>query len=592
MPCFKRERSLSLGPRRAKRGNGKDVVIKPVRPRSVKFHGLLGMGFVSQHLFVDNNWTPDSLNEQFTLMRDLLTRRRIYNLHEKEANRRLLRKESKRLKTQCTDGRIKLQNISTGNNAHEIRNMLINRTDMQRLYQKMPIDQVLENINQRTFVMRKERDRLSNRLDQLKRKYNQLLIDRAEVENRIRYENEFVLEEELVSRVLLKKIENSSVRLRAIRTINTTYKKMVQVLSQDEIFYEPVLHSLDDDIEDQSNMIKYILFLGMPAINKFNVLNREYKLLDEKSRKNLQAKLKILASMQKPAAVVGPPKDKEKPVTSEDPNDRYVRETRSMASLRAQSSLIEDTIKNLKYITTCSQAREIFPRVKGELQNNKSLAREIANDLQAHHMLRSKMKYTTVLEQVLVNNLSEEEINRLERIRELKKILKEDEDFEQSLVDYINNCANIYVMLRVSIWNLIAILQNVDRNPRHFNFRYPNSYLKLPLLKFELLDMHVMPPGFYEEDIDKLMHVLKRKVYKLVKAYTVQMESETPICRNKYHQAFLATCKTYSSVNGEDEHMAVVGLDDDKANATIPSRKQIKAFSAKVVEAARFNENN
>ncbi|KRF78910.1 uncharacterized protein Dvir_GJ10921, isoform C [Drosophila virilis] len=498
MPCFKRERNLSVGPQRGKR-NGKDVVIKPVRPRSMKYHGLLGMGFVSQHLVVDNNWSPDSLNEQFTLMNDLLTRRRIYSLHQKEANRRRLCSESKRLKAQCVDGRLKLQNISTGNNAHEIRNYLIKRTDMQRLYQRMPIDQILENINQRTFVMRKERDRLSNRLDQLKRKYNQLLIDRSDVENRIIYENEFVLEEEVMSRVLLKKIENSSVRLRAIRTINTTYKKMVQVLSQDEIFYEPILRSLDDDIEDQTNMIKHILYLGMPAINEFNELNREFKLLDERSRKNLREKLKILVSLQKPAAVVGPPKDKLKPVTAED-TQRYVRETRSMASLKNQSRSIEETIKNLKYVTLCSQAKEIFPRVKGQVQNNKSLRRKIENDLQAHHMLRSKMKCTTVLDEVLVNNLSEEEVNRLERIRELKIILNKDEDFEQSVMDHINNCADIYVMLRVSIWNLNAILQNVDHDPRNFTCRYPNSYLKLPLLKFELFDMRALPPGFYEED--------------------------------------------------------------------------------------------
>lgn len=73
MPCFKRERNLSVGPQRGKR-DGKDVVIKPVRPRSMKFHGLLGMGFASQHLIVDNNWSPDSLNEQFTFMNELLSK--------------------------------------------------------------------------------------------------------------------------------------------------------------------------------------------------------------------------------------------------------------------------------------------------------------------------------------------------------------------------------------------------------------------------------------------------------------------------------------------------------------------------------------
>jgi len=40
----------------------------------------------------------------------------------------------------------------------------------------MPIHLVVDNINQRTFVMRKERDRLEFRLDQLKQHYKEQLV--------------------------------------------------------------------------------------------------------------------------------------------------------------------------------------------------------------------------------------------------------------------------------------------------------------------------------------------------------------------------------------------------------------------------------
>lgn len=40
----------------------------------------------------------------------------------------------------------------------------------------------------------------------------------------------------------------------------------------------------------------------------------------------------------------------------------------------------------------------------------------------------------------------------------------------------------------------------VDREPRMFRIQYPNSYLKLPLLKFEMLNMHATAPDLYEED--------------------------------------------------------------------------------------------
>lgn len=181
------------------------------------------------------------------------------------------------------------------------------------------------------------------------------------MENRIKYENEFVLEEEIVSRMLLKKIENSTVRFRAIKTINTTYKKMVQVLLQDEIFYEPILSSLDDDIAEQTHMIKYIIYLGLPVISNYKVLNKEFRRLEEKSRVDYAAKVKLLSDLKKPRVFV-PTKDLQDMVGNSR-KDRYLRETKSMVELRIELQRIEKIIKELKFTTLCSQAKEIYLRL-------------------------------------------------------------------------------------------------------------------------------------------------------------------------------------------------------------------------------------
>lgn len=97
------------------------------------------------------------------------------------------------------------------------------------------------------------------------------------------------------SRVFRKKIENSNVRLKAIKTINGTYRKMIQVLRHDGIFYEPILRSLSQDIEDQSNFIKHILHLGMPAIAKFKELSEEYRV---SSRNPFDAYMKTLGTIE------------------------------------------------------------------------------------------------------------------------------------------------------------------------------------------------------------------------------------------------------------------------------------------------------
>ncbi|EDW96397.1 uncharacterized protein LOC6536075 [Drosophila yakuba] len=587
-PCTLRQRGMAYIPRRDK-NREKDVLApKPVHPRSLRFHGFFGMSYVHQHVMVDERWTPNSLTEQFKGMTDLLTRRLVFKNHESKANRQRYFRENKRLKLQCRDGRTKLQNILVNDNTHKIRNFLINHKPLQRLYQKMPIHLVVDNINQRTFVMRKERDRLEFRLEQLKQHYKEQLLRRALLQNRIKYQNEFILDEELKSRVFLKKIENSNVRLKAIKTINNTYKKMIQVLVHDEIFYEPILRSLSSDMDDQSNFIKHILFLGMPAIAKFKELNDEFRNMEEKSRKNLQHKLQMLSALKKPAgtSIVNFNKPKEAPPTTN--LKRYVRETQSMMILKLELKAVEKTIKEVKFVTLCSQAKEIYPRMKSQVDNNDKLHRMIVNDMLAHEMLETKMKCASVLKGVLINNLSEEEINRLERIKDLKKTLQNDIQFEQDTLQHLKNRADAYVMLRVSIWNLLEILRHIDRQPKLLRAQYPNSYLKLPLLKFEMLNMRAAAPEIFEENIDNIMHMVKRKIYKLMKAYAVELKPAT-IKRNveEYHADFLASLDMYEPVDNEEQAPTAPEddiLQENKTMANVPNRKQIKAQSAKLVE--------
>lgn len=193
-----------------------------------------------------------------------------------------------------------------------------------------------------------------------------LQLNRAVLENRIKYQNEYVIDEEIKSREFIKKIENSNVRLKAVKTINSTYLKMIQVLRHDAIFYEPILRSLNGDMEDQANFIKHILYLGMPAIAKFKELNQEYRQLEDKSRKNLQEKLKMMAAFKNvrpitPLALTAHGKLKVEIPPSAN-SKRYVRETRSMLVLKLVLKSVEKTIEEVKFVTLCSQAREIYPR--------------------------------------------------------------------------------------------------------------------------------------------------------------------------------------------------------------------------------------
>lgn len=153
-------------------------------------------------------------------------------------------------------------------------------------------------------------------------------------------------------------------RAKAIKTINATYKKIIQILQEDKVFYGPILRSLDNDMEDQRSFINYILYLGRPAIVKFNELNIRYRKLHEISQKNLQSKIQMLNHFTPVTVMANPPKLQmsNEELASLPKPAHYVRRTETMESLKFYANLLEYQIKQLKLATFCSQAKEIYPR--------------------------------------------------------------------------------------------------------------------------------------------------------------------------------------------------------------------------------------
>ncbi|XP_073819510.1 uncharacterized protein [Musca autumnalis] len=569
---------------------------RPVHPRAIRNHGLFETTFLRQHMVIDERWSMGALIDEFQGMADLLSKRMIFKRLENRASRKGLLKSARRLRIQCRDGRTKLQNVLFGDNVLCVRNFLINHKDMQRLYEKMPVHLVVENINQRTFVMRKERDRLMHRLRQLKSDYELKIVQKGEIENRIKYQDEFVLDEELEMREYMKNIENSNTRLRAIKAVNATYKKMIEVLRHDSIFYEPILRSLSEDINDQANFIKHILYLGQPAITKFKQLGLEYRQMEDKSRKSAQIKLDSISGLNdsefRPPGQAKGPKPPELVVNMA---KHYTRETKSMLSLQHELETIEKVIKQIKEATLCSRATEIFPRIKTQVEINFKLIKQNDLDQMQNDFLAFKEKIAAEQQSILLNNYFEEEERRLKNIKNLEEKIKLEDAKEIETLAHMKNRAAVFVILRYALWNISDIMRHVGRPPRVHKIQYPTPYLKLPLLKYEMLTMYAVPPELFEEDTKTILENSERKLKTLMDAYDKLLGGQRsrksiPFdytqLSEEYHQKYLASmeiedlAETTAKPLPEEEDV----LEDAKIIQNVPNRKQLKAQSAKLVE--------
>lgn len=106
-----------------------------------------------------------------------------------------------------------------------------------------------------------------------------------------------------------------------------------------------------------------------------------------------------------------------------------------------------------------------------------------------------------------------------------------------------------------------------------------------------MLPRYIYKFFYLSSTVDKIMHLLKRKLYKLMKGYEkiAEANSREPLSsfKEKYHKLFLSTRASLFDTQGTEADMKVVDYDDGKVYLSVPSRKQIKTLSAKVVEEAK-----
>ncbi|XP_055908794.1 uncharacterized protein LOC129943400 [Eupeodes corollae] len=569
--------------------------VRPVQPTAPADHGFFGVPYFKAHLMMDQRWEPSSLTNQFKYMTDVMEKHYLYKKHENAAFKKKFIQENRSLKQQCRDGRIKLQMALHATNSKKIRNYLMNYRDMQRLYNAMPIHLVVDNINQRTFVLRKENDRLKNKLNQIALAYEDKLIEKANLENRIKYQNEFILIEEIQSKQIRNKIECSNVRFKAITTLNDAYKRIIQLLINDEIYYEPILMSLQKDIDNQTQFTNYIIELGLPAITKLQEITEKHRKLEDKARRNIASKLQWVQNYKKRAQQRHSDlrKLQAKGEGSVNYFKRYVRETPSMLELKCELESIEATIKRVKFATLCSKATEVYPRIKKQIDDNQRLHKILDGDMVVHQFTEKKLERADVMRGILEHNLTKEETERLEKIRNLKEQIKEEKTVEEEAVSYIKERGDIFLLIRYALWNYNEILRYILRSNKVVKIKFPTSNLKLPLLKFENLTMKAFPPDGYEENIDTLLQNFKKKVNALMAVYKDPLSKEEGIVMEKeYHELFLSGLDVEDYCSDKESDDAHDGeAQERKLNQNVPTRKQLKQISAKMVEELSKKED-
>lgn len=149
---------------------------KHIKHINGKTHILFDYLFLKNHGMSDQRWSLNHLIDNYVRTTNALKLHQEYEKHYLKSKREALSKNYRRLRKENNEGRQKLHSIIIGDTSHKVKMCLRNHKDLQRLFAKMSISEAENRVNDRTFVLRRERDRLQYRIYQLEEDLKQKLV--------------------------------------------------------------------------------------------------------------------------------------------------------------------------------------------------------------------------------------------------------------------------------------------------------------------------------------------------------------------------------------------------------------------------------
>lgn len=103
----------------------------------------------------------------------------------------------------------------------------------------------------------------------------------------VRYHDVKEFKQEKDTKRLFVELKNSETRTRATQKINSTFKKTIDKLLHDSLYYKPVMDAFISDWDEQTMLVRQTIKIGLPAILNVKKLEKGLKKLTRTHRKEV-----------------------------------------------------------------------------------------------------------------------------------------------------------------------------------------------------------------------------------------------------------------------------------------------------------------
>lgn len=149
--------------------------IQSVRPRNGETHGLFGVRFLKHHKMRDQHWTADDLVQQYERLSQIFEKDNDVKKLQREQFESKSEERYKKLKKQYKDKIEELKTLLEGD-VQRTKNILLNFPKYMKMYYNKRSEEVLEELDCKTFLMRKSLDRYVGERERLIKEYEKKLV--------------------------------------------------------------------------------------------------------------------------------------------------------------------------------------------------------------------------------------------------------------------------------------------------------------------------------------------------------------------------------------------------------------------------------
>lgn len=301
-----------------------DEKIKTVQPRTGKSHKMFGSRWLKYHNFRDPRWTVGDKVMQYNLLTTLHDKDQKFNNLNRVAETRKRTNQFLVLRQRVKNAREELRTAISGDPVR-IQDALNSRKDLQRLFQRMTNEQVMENMKQRTYCKRKELDRMIDRQRKMTEKYETELVfisewwhmthdknrtvnnlnlssihplvvqlELSRSQDSLKYNSDIPQKDIAASTKLRLELKNTETRMTAVNFITQAYQRILDTMVRDSLYFDPVMDALEQDVEEQKTFIETTIRLGRPAIANHRKLIHTFEQLQLQTERDIVPRLETL----------------------------------------------------------------------------------------------------------------------------------------------------------------------------------------------------------------------------------------------------------------------------------------------------------